>query len=139
MIANFKFNFSAGSINNQYMLLSIGIENKTTKPIHVADKFTFATDVRLPAEIEFHLNGRLENDTVVHNGEIVADKFIKLESLEIDGFFIESWQLPEEFFFFNSSENTNLFTAYWARNGVAKLIIDKDDPALWLLDCSKII
>jgi len=138
MITNFKFNFSAGQVCDEYMSLELTANDQVWK-IETKDIFCFSIDISLPAVIEFGLGNRQDNDTIIDNGEIVADKFIRLDSLEIDGFFIESWQLPEELFCFETDQLTKIFSYYWSRNGVAKLIIDKDDAALWLLDCTKII
>jgi|LakMenEpi03Aug12_release.lakeMendotaPanAssembly.Ray.scaffolds.fasta_scaffold163543_4 hypothetical protein len=138
MIASFKFNFSAGQVSDEYMFLELKFGNQI-KQIETKDIFCVNVDIALPTTIEFHLGNRKDNDTITSNGEIVADKFIRIDSLEIDGFFIESWQLPEESFYFETDQHTKIFSYYWSRNGVAKLIIDKDDAALWLLDCKKII
>jgi hypothetical protein len=137
MITNFKFYFSAEQIRNEFMTLDIQIDS-FKQSIEVAKNFEFTIDINLPATILFHLNKRNHDDTIVQNDKIIADKFIRLDSLEIDGFFVNSYQLPEDKFYFDS-KNGRFSTEYWSRNGTASLIIDNDDPALWLLDCPKII
>ena len=137
MIAHFKFCFAAESVNNEFMALDIEID-KALQSVKVSENFIVDIDINLPADILFHLSKRKDNDTIVKDDKIVADKFIKLESLEIDGFFVHGWQLPDDKCLFETADNT-VSTVYWARNGTARLIIDNDDPALWLLDCPKII
>jgi|LakMenE18May11ns_1017448.scaffolds.fasta_scaffold9820430_1 hypothetical protein len=138
MKTNFEFNFSAGKTRDQFMSLEIKVKDQLSMPITVTEKFTTNITIDLPAEIEFHLIGRDRNDTIVEDNKIIADKFISLDSLNIDGFSVDGWQLPNEFFKLIVDKHTTTFGNYWNNNGVAKLIIDEDDPVLWLLECPKI-
>ena len=138
MKSKFKFTFSAGTVRDQYMNLELKIQDQFTLPIIVNNKFEVTVDVLLPAVIEFHIAGKGKHDTIVKNNQIIADTFIKLDQIDIDGFVISPWQVPEEFFNL-TSEDSVISTDYWGKNGIAKLTIDKDDPALWLLECPKII
>jgi hypothetical protein len=125
--------FQAGLINNVPMTLKITVNNiAINQP--VTEQFQVAVDVELPSVVNFELTDKLATDTITVNNQIVADKFIKLESIELDGLEIDSWKIPAEYLYLET-ENTVHYSAYWGFNGTAKLIIDHDDPAFWLLEC----
>lgn len=129
--------FQAGLINNVPMTLKItvnDIANDLTINQLVTEQFQVVVDVELPSVINFELADKLATDTIVVDNQIVADKFIKLESIELDGLEIDSWKIPAEYLYLET-ENTVHPTGYWGFNGTAKLIIDHDDPAFWLLEC----
>lgn len=133
MKSNLKFNFTAGFVNGKGMNLSVN-----QKIISVSETFIVDIDVDLPTTIEFKLSGKNPGDTIVKDGKIVADKFITLEEIIIDGFKIIPYQLPEKYLILTGNRQT-ISTNYWGMNGTAKLVIDQDDPALWLLECPGII
>lgn len=124
MKSTLKFKFNAGFVGNKSMKLLINQQS-----VDVSENFIVDISVELPTEINFELSGKLPSDTVVENGKIIADKFIQLDEIEIDGFKLFPYQIPEKY----------LETSYWGENGLVKFIIDQDDPALWLLECPKII
>jgi hypothetical protein len=73
------------------------------------------------------------------SGVVEADKAFVLESLELDGFVIESWKLPPAQIFLQCQDGTKFPGTYWAFNGHAQVIIDRDDPVLWILDHPSIL
>ena len=129
-------NFQAGLVNNLPMEMTIIVNDKSINQ-PVTEQFQVVLDVDLPAMIEFKLAGKSSADTLVVNEQIVADKFIKLESIELDGFPVETWQIPDQYLYLDDGTRRH-HTNYWGFNGTAKLIIDQSDPAFWLLECLKI-
>jgi len=133
MKSNLKFNFTAGLINGIGMNLTVN-----QSPITVSEKFVVDIDVELPTTVEFQLSGKNPSDTVVKNGEILADKYVKLETIVVDGFTIFPYQVSERYLTLTTN-NTTISADYWGVNGIAKFTIDQDDPALWLIECPGII
>ncbi len=134
MKSQIDFIFSAGSINDQFMNIAVN-----GNPIEVRESFTASIEVELPTTIEIQVSGKSPSDTIVKNNVIIADKYIKLDSIYIDGFKVESWQIPEKYLILTTINNEVLSTDYWGKNGKVQFIIDQDDPALWLLECPKVI
>jgi hypothetical protein len=128
--------FQAGLVNNSPMEMTISVNDKSINQ-PVTEQFQVALDVDLPAVVEFKLSGKSSADTLVVDDQIVADKFIKLESIELDGFPVKPWQIPDQYLYLDDGTNQH-HTNYWGFNGTAKLIIDQTDPAFWLLECPKI-
>jgi hypothetical protein len=95
--------------------------------------------VCLPCTIKFKIGGRLSNDTVLDDqGNICKDKYIELKNINLDGFSIDAWKIPNSHLFLQT-EDTIHRTSFWSANGTAHLIIDQEDPLVWVLDHKKII
>ena len=131
MKSHLTFNFSARAVNDQYMSM---LNLDSPESIQVLDQFTVSMEVELPFTLWFELSGKISNDTVVENGTIVADKFIKLESIQLDKFDLEVWRIPNKYLFL-TADGQDCPTNYWGKNGTANFIIDNQDPAFWLLEC----
>ena len=95
--------------------------------------------VCLPCTIKFKINGRLLNDTVLDSqGNICKDKYIELKNIKLDGFSIDAWKIPGSHLFLQTDDSV-CKTMFWARNGTAHLVIDQEDPLIWILDHKTII
>ena len=97
------------------------------------------TTVQLPARFCFDISGKHPDDTVVdEHGSIVKDKAFVLESIEFDRIRIESYTLPNSHVFLQT-DLEKIPGTWWAHNGTAHVIIDRDDPVIWMLDHPEIL
>jgi len=135
MVTDLTLNFFVG--HHEDSGLEFQILNSNNVIFHSAslmsDTLTVTCKINLPCVIEFVISGRSELDTTVDNhGNIIKDKFIHFKNMIVDCFSIESWQIPKSCLLIdpNSGISENFF---WNRNGSVKLIIDQDDPLIWIL------
>jgi hypothetical protein len=128
-----KFKFSAGKVNEQVMFLKIIAHEQILFDSTVQETFEVSAEIDFPVDVEFWISGKHPSDTIVRDGQVVEDKFIKLDSISFGPVEIESWRIPPEFLPYNNIiekfQNT-----YWSNNGQAVLSIHNEDPISWLLD-----
>lgn len=129
-----KLNFTASQVNDNFMSLDVSVNNKDLTTINVAESFVIEKEIDLPATVKFIISGKTPSDTIVVNNQIVADKFLKLESIELDNFKIETWRISTKYLkFLNGSE----FTNYWGTNGEIEFALPFDDPFICLIELDK--
>lgn len=128
------FKFTAGKIDDKSMnLCMISDRTEIFNQETLQESFEIESTIDLPTTISFELSGKNNDDTKIDKfGNITADKFIKLESISVDGIEIESWRIPKECLYLQSTDQ-RIPGSYWGFNGTAHLVIDKDDPVIWLL------
>lgn len=121
---------SAGKIHNKTMWVEIFNNNMFVKKISEwSDKPTKVDiDTNLPCIIEFKVDGKHKFDTIIdENGKIVADKFIKVEAISIDGKWVNQWMLEGKLLTFIPNDRQEIVTNYFGSNGVGKFSIPFDD------------
>ena len=96
------------------------IHNNTQETLHISQK------IQLPCEIKILLSGKNLEDTLVQDGKIIADKYVKLKSLSLG-------KIPvKEHVLFNICEvNDELRDTYWGRNGTVVINFDSDNFLKW--------
>lgn len=134
MNAQLTFDFSIGHYNST-MSLKILSKNKVLldKKTFENEKFVFSTEISWPDPVFFILDGKGPNDTLVdESGNIVKDKFIKLESIVVDRMAVHIIPLLD---CVELDTGTQILkTNYWGFNGTAKINFDKDNTLLWHLN-----
>jgi len=74
----------------------------------------------------FEMSGKERNDTMVVDNEVIADKYIILDSLSLDYIVIENWQL-----------HTHIWDNFFSTNEQKTLSVpDKDNFPLWCMKLS---
>lgn len=134
MYSQVTFKFSIGRYNgsmgmdvfyNDSLLLSQNSFN--------TDTFTFTEKLDLPGTVVINVYGKGLVDTLVDkNGNVIADKYIKLEELLVDRVplhILSLINLPE---LNNNGQLTK--TNYWGFNGAVRIELTHADSFLWHLE-----
>jgi hypothetical protein len=74
-----KFKFSAGKVNEQVMFLKIIAHEQILFDSTVQETFEVSAEIDFPVDVEFWISGKHPSDTIVRDGQVVEDKFIKLD------------------------------------------------------------
>lgn len=99
--------------------------NQFSKPYHDLE-----FQCTLPLTLEFEINGKSINDTVVDaQGQIIEDKFIVVESMSVGGIWIKRWMLESRIF-----DSVLGKTNYFSQNGTAQFQIPYTDIMRFWLD-----
>ena len=134
MNARLTFKFSIGHYNGT-MSMKIMSGGKQLLSIDQFEKntFEFTTDINWPDAVEFIVSNKGPLDTEVGaSGEILQDKFIKLESLIVDRMSVHILALLDCVEL--ETKDQILKTNYWGFNGCARLKFDRDDTLSWHLN-----
>lgn len=100
-----------------------------------AAELTLEFDQSLPADIEFRVGGKGRLDTEIDSsGQIISDKFVRIDSVLIDRMHIAKWMLESKVIEFVSSNGDTHFTNYLGSNGTAILRIPQSDSFDFFLD-----
>lgn len=120
----FKFDFEG--INNQHLSLTVHSHNQQ---FMVTDTDpTITLDLVLPTVVHLEFSGKNYNtDTILDSdGKIIKDKYIKITSVNIDGF-----DLPETFLYqklvVNTDDGRTFTTPYVGFNGAIQITLDQPD------------
>lgn len=93
-------------------------------------KFSTSVEIQWPQPVYFTLGNKDTNDTLVDQlGNILQDKFIKLESLTVDRLPVHIVALLDCVEIDTGTQNIK--TNYWGFNGVAKIEFDRNDTFAW--------
>ena len=90
--------------------------------------FKINSAITLPGKLKFVLSGKNENDTLVKNEKIIADKYVKLNSLYLGRIPINPVVLFKICCLENGSKDT-----YWGSNGTVEINFNEDDFIVWHL------
>ena len=85
---NVTIKFQFGAINNQTMNVSVNNNGYITQPLPDENNVAVVTvPVDLPGQIDLEFSGKGPDDTLVsESGDILADKFVKITSIELEHF-----------------------------------------------------
>lgn len=119
MQAKIKINFVVGDLDGHTMGLTV-LANKQIifKQDTNLDKiFTVEFNIDIPGKVEFIVNGKGPLDTKVDiEGNILQDKFLKIESMSIDRMPVPKWTLESKLVEFAHNNQIN-YTNYFGYNG----------------------
>ena len=134
MPAKITINFLTGSIDDQTMGLTVLANEQIIfkQEQNLDKKFTLDFDIDLPGEIKFIVQGKGPFDTKVDdNGNILQDKFLKINSMLIDRMPVTRWVLESKFIQFTHAEQES-YTNYFGYNGQGTIQLPKDTFSLFL-------
>lgn len=87
----------------------------------------------LPSEILFKISGKAADDTLIDdNGTILADKFLRVDALCINGIWVKKWTLESSIFQFQGDRGECHRSNYWGLNGQSRLSLPQDLLEFWL-------
>lgn len=125
-IYNLKIELEFGEFNNSTMQAKIIVNQEQFLIKDVVGKYVFLTDISLPNKIYFEFFGKTPGkDTAVdEHGNIIKDKFIKINFISLDGLKI-SQKFLEEGFKLTTEDQQEVYTNYIGFNGKSSLDFDK--------------
>ena len=104
-----------------------------------AHELNLTCAINLPTCITFLISGRLPDDTILDDqGRIIGDQFIDLRKISLDGFDIDTWRIPSSHLWYTTQDVVTNH-GFWNRNGRANLVIDEEDPLVWILNHRSIV
>lgn len=121
---------SLGKVNDMPMSLEIFANDREVYSDLCPDqnRVSLQFECDLPAKIVFKVAGKQEMDTVLdHIGNIVQDKYVKVDQLIVDRMPVERWILESRIFEFTDELGNINKTNYFGKNGQACLHIDCQD------------
>lgn len=121
MKRNFKLRlkFEFGIVNGQMMSIKVNDTDVIDGQITL--------DITLPSAIRIKFSGKNNNDTVMdENGNIIEDKFIKIEKFLLDDILVPDWILHEKFSY-TTDKHDELPLSFIGHNGSAIIDIPEDD------------
>ena len=134
MNAQLTFNFVVGHYNGTMSMKAVSgkkvlIDKKTFED----GEFSFSTEISWPDPVIFILENKEPNDTLVdESGNVLMDKFIKLESMIVDRMPVHIIALLDCVSL--TTDTQVLKTNYWGFNGIATVEFDKNNTMLWHLN-----
>lgn len=134
MPAKIKINFLSSELDGQTMGLIVLANEKTIfrQDNGLNKTFTIDFDVDVPAEIKFIVSGKGPFDTKVDaHGNIIQDKFLKINSILIDRMPVPLWTLESKFIQFVCNQQIT-YTNYFCYNGYGVIRLPSDIFSLFL-------
>lgn len=135
MKSQVTFNFTVGHYQGTMsMVIRNGSNILLEKQEFENDRFDFTTYVDWPCVLEIDVANKGKFDTEVGpNGEILRDKYIKLDRLEVDRMAVHIVALLD-MMNFRTEDQKNIKTNYWGFNGTVSLDFNGDDSFVWHLE-----
>ena len=85
-----------------------------------------------PAKLSFKVHGKGDNDTQVdENGNITADKYVKLKRMTVDRIDLHEYALMKLPLI--TTETDAFYNNYWGFNGTATIELNEEDSFMWHL------
>lgn len=128
-----EIEFEFGALNSSTMQVQVTVNNHTEILDPGSDTtVVFQKQIKLPAQIQIRLsNKNMQQDTLVQDGVIVKDKYVKMNRLSLDKF-----DTPQNYLEKNIKLNTDSdthATNYFGFNG--QVIIDLDQTCVFAQHC----
>lgn len=132
-VCDLELEFEFGCLNSKTMQVQIRLADRVeTLDPGMDTALVYQTQVTLPAQIQIELsNKNMQQDTLIENGVIVKDKYVKLTRLSIDKF--ETPQIYLEKNIKLITESATYTTNYFGFNG--RVLIDLDQPNVFIQHC----
>lgn len=126
-----KLTFEIGHLNGLSMSLRF---NNDQQYDQFDDKiFYYTTSIHFPTTIVIDVFNKGPQDTVVdQTGNIIADKYIKLIGIELDGVSADNYYLNEKIVLVKSN-NEIVNSSYWGFNGTVTLNFNETNSFYWIL------
>jgi hypothetical protein len=128
--SNIVMGFSAGFIDNQTMNLVIYNNDQVIYQNYniIDSRFVVEFESCLPSTLCIDVSEKGPNDTKVDDqGNILADKFIKLDYFNVDQMPVKSWILENGLIHFLTEHRQELKTNYFGFNGRATIDLNHTD------------
>jgi len=92
-----------------------------------------------PGKVQFIVSGKLPGQTEVDlQGNILSDKFIRVDRLVVNHIPLKSWALENRILDFETNNENHRLTNYFGENGTAHIVFKKDLLLFFLNATSKL-
>lgn len=117
-----------GELNGQTMSVELLTEDQKFLVSGVTGKHVFSTSISFPTQIEMHFSGKNQiTDTVIdENGKIIKDKYVKIESIAIDGIYLPKQYLQQGIELITNDQR-KIVSDYIGFNGKIQIKFDKSN------------
>lgn len=128
---------SVGKIDHTAMSMQIFRDDKLLEQVTEwpDGRCRLEFDVEIPCKLHIRVDGKDLHDTIVDpSGNILADKFVKIEGIALDKIWIKKWMLESKILDFRSDAGSTSTSNYLGSNGTATISIPYSDPLECWLD-----
>jgi hypothetical protein len=126
-----ELDFSAGLINGVSMSLQIDTDQQTVILDQLNPTQTVRCCISVPGKLSIQTSGKGDLDTQVDDeGNIIADKYIQLTDMRLDGLSVDENYLPR-FIMLKPLDKEPVFSNYWGFNGTVEIQLSPT-PFQWL-------
>lgn len=136
--SSIKLDFHVGKVEDKSMTLVVVHEN--TKKIYskLNEKFSLQMDIKFPTQLKLILLGKKNTDTVFdENQNIIKDKFIRLDRLDVDNLTCNQFYLKNKIKL-TTVDNQTIHDNYWGSNGEVVLDFNQPNSILWAIETGSI-
>jgi hypothetical protein len=112
--------FSIGHLDDLSMSLYIAVEDQVIyNSSNIKEKtLTFNVDMALDQNLVIRVDGKHRNDTKIDaDGNILQDKFIRVDRVLINRMPVAKWMLESKFFQFENQQGQISTSNYFGQNG----------------------
>lgn len=127
---------SVGKIDDTVMSMSVFRDDTMIARITdwPDDKCRLELEIDIPCKLHIRVDGKGLYDTLVDpDGNILSDKFVKIEGIALDKIWIKKWMLESKILDFRADNGSISTSNYLSTNGTATMNIPYKDPLeCWL-------
>lgn len=125
--------FEVSHTNGHSMSLTIKTDSHTDHFDQLDEgRFQYTTTVQFPTKFEIFVNGKNANDTLVDsNGNIIKDKYIKLNKVSVDG--ISCCVDYVHRLIHETIDGNHIQTNFWGFNGKISLDFSQPNSMYWAM------
>lgn len=137
-ISTLKLEFEISTIDGNSMSMIVNNNGVLTTLENLQEGiFVYQDYLRFPSTFSISVAGKGPLDTQVDDqGNIIKDKYIKLNNIEVDGLNCDPYYLYQKIVL-NSVDGQIVTSNYWGFNGVVNLNFSESNSFYWGLHCVK--
>jgi hypothetical protein len=127
-----KLKFEIAKLDDRSMSIEFIVNGKTVDYYEQINEhiFIWESPFSLPGTVDIKVSNKNPNDTQLdQQGNIVADKYIKLLDIVVDGLACAPYYVNRIKFVTN--EGKEIITNYWGFNGTARLNFIEENSFYW--------
>jgi hypothetical protein len=131
-ISNLELKFKVSKLNNKSMSIEFFMNGQSIDRYAQLDDgiFTWRSELKFPSTIELKVTGKDPHDTQIDvNGNIIADKYIKLLDIVVDGLPCAKYYVNK--IMLTTDQGKQVISNYWGFNGSVKLDFTQANSFLW--------
>ena len=135
-----ELKFKISKLNGKSMSLEFFMNGQSIDKYEQLDDgiFTWRSELKFPSILELKLTGKHPHDTQVdENGNIVADKYIKLVDIVVDGLPCAKYYVNK--LLLTTDQGNEIISDYWGFNGLVKLDFTQANSFLWSVGTQNLV
>jgi hypothetical protein len=127
-----KLKFEIAKLDDRSMSMEFVINDVTVDYYEQIDEriFVWESPFNFPSTVDIRVSNKNPNDTRIdQQGNIIADKYIKLLDIVVDGLPCASYYVNK--ITFTPDSGDELITNYWGFNGTVRLNFNEENSFYW--------